>query len=365
MKACRGVGASLTNTVTEGVRFMKTETFILNQERNVSLTAYVLDVGGEFRNVTKRPGVIIIPGGGYQFCSDREADPVALTYLKAGFDAFVLRYSVGEHAVWPNPLRDYDAAMAFVLSKAEEWNLMPDKIAVVGFSAGGHLAAAAATMAERRPAAAVLGYPVIREDTAHECEKTAPGIVPYVDEKTCPCFIFATRTDDVVPIQNTLDMLEALNRYQTAFECHIYAYGPHGFSTADSSIQSTSTIMAPRIPKWTEDSIGWLKDVLGEFTENGLSAPVCKPHLTADSDGWLSLDCTIGRIFGNPKALQVLASVVCEMREKIEPFEPGMTFEDMMGILSKMTLRNLLAERGIAIERFDELDEQLGKIPNI
>lgn len=344
---------------------MKVETIILNQERNVTLTAYILDVGGEFRNVTKRPGIVVIPGGGYQFCSDREADPVALTYLKAGYDAFVLRYSVGENAVWPTPLKDYDDAMEYILSKAKEWNLLPDKIAVAGFSAGGHLAAAAATMAKHRPAAAILGYPVIREDTAQECEKTAPGIVPFVDGRTCPCFLFATRTDDVVPIQNTIDMMNALNAYQISFECHIYAYGPHGFSTADSSIQSSGTIMAPRVPNWTKDSVGWLKDVLGDFAENGLSTPVCKPRISGDGDGWLSLDCTIGRIFGNPKALLVLAPVIAEMRGKIKPFEPGMTFEDMMGILSKMTLRNLLAERGIAVDRFDEIDALLGKIPNI
>jgi acetyl esterase/lipase len=82
---------------------------------------------------------------------------------------------------------------------------------VIGFSAGGHLAAAAATMAEHRPAAAILGYPVIQEDTVHECEESAPGICEHVDENTCPCFLFATRTDSVVPIQNTLDMMNALN----------------------------------------------------------------------------------------------------------------------------------------------------------
>ena len=68
---------------------MKAEYIVLNKERNVSLTAYLLDVGGEFRYVNKRPAVFVIPGGGYQFCSDREADPVAMAFLQAGYDAFV------------------------------------------------------------------------------------------------------------------------------------------------------------------------------------------------------------------------------------------------------------------------------------
>lgn len=344
---------------------MKIQTIQLDEKRNVSLTAYLLDVGGEFRQVKRRPAVMVIPGGGYQFCSDREADPVAMAYLKAGFDAFILRYSVKENAVWPAPLEDYDCAMEMILEHAKEWAVIPDKIAVAGFSAGGHLAAAAATMAKHRPAAAVLGYPVIREDTAHECEATAPGIPEHVDDRTCPCFLFATRTDTVVPVQNTIDMINALNRYGISFECHIYGYGPHGFSTGDHSVQSMDTIIPDRAQNWVSDSIQWLKDVLGEFAADGLAAPVCKRKINADLDAWMSLDCTIARIFGNPEARKVLSEVIDQMEEKIEPFAPGMTFEDMMEALGKMPLRTLLAERSIAIERFEELDSLLGKVPNI
>ena len=344
---------------------MKTECIVLNRERNVSLTAYLLDVGGEFRYVNNRPAVFVIPGGGYQFCSDREADPVAMAFLQAGYDAFVLRYSVGQNAKWPTPLADYEEAMQYILDRADEWHIYRDKIAVIGFSAGGHLAAACATMAEHRPAAAILGYPVIREDTTHECEKTAPGIVSHVDEKTCPCFLFASRTDDVVPIQNTIDMINALNAYQISFECHIYAYGPHGFSTADSSVQPAHTKMPARISDWVKDSICWLKDVMGDYSQDGLGDPVCKAKVTADSDAWLSLDCSIGRLFGNPEALRILAPVILEMRRKIKPFAPGMTFEDMMQTLGKMTLRNLLIERQIGVELLDELEKKLQAVPNI
>ena len=74
---------------------MKSQVIWLNKERNVSLTAYLQDAGGEFI-FDKRPAIIILPGGGYAMCSDREADPVAMAYLKAGYQAFVLRYTVGK-----------------------------------------------------------------------------------------------------------------------------------------------------------------------------------------------------------------------------------------------------------------------------
>ena len=80
-----------------------------------------------------------------------------MPYLKAGYQAFILRYSVGKHSVWPNALQDYEQAMEMIRTKAEEWKIFSDKIAVIGFSAGGHLAAAAATMSKNRPNAAIFG----------------------------------------------------------------------------------------------------------------------------------------------------------------------------------------------------------------
>ena len=344
---------------------MEYEQIILNRERNVTLTAMLQGVGGEFRGIEARPAVLVIPGGGYMFCSDREADPVAAAYLRAGYHAFVLRYSVGADACWPRPLQDYEEAMALIDAHAEEWHVLRDKIAVVGFSAGGHLAGAAATLAKRRPAAAVLGYAVLREDTAHELGEDKPSIVEAVDENTCPCFLFATRTDSVVPIQNTLDMMNALNRFQTSFECHIYPYGPHGFSTGDPSVQGLETFFPRRAENWVDDSIAFLRDLFGDFGSQGMTEPRLRAHVNDDAMAWLSLDCSIARIFGNPEARRVLASTIETMRERIVPFAPEMSFEDMMQALGKMTLRELLTERGIDTDRFDELNAALHKIPNI
>jgi hypothetical protein len=160
-------------------------------------------------------------------------------------------------------------------------------------------------------------------------------------------------------------MIDALNRYHTTFECHIYAYGPHGFSTGDHSVQSCETLIPARASGWVEDSISWLRDLFGDFGNEGLLRPVLRPHVNDDAMAWLSLDCSISRIFGNPKAREVLSETIQKMREKITPFTPEMTFEDMMQALGKMTLRDLLTERGIDTDKLDEMNEALGKIPNI
>lgn len=245
------------------------EVFVLNKERNVTLTSLIQPMEGEFSFIKKRPAIVIIPGGGYQMCSEREAEIIAFEYLRVGYQAFVLRYSVKKDALWPNPLNDYEQAMELIRSKINEWNIYEDKIAVLGFSAGGHLASAAATIANNKPNAALLGYAVTTEDTVHECLPTAPSTWDKVDKNTCPCFIFATRTDDIVPITNSLKFMNALDKAGVAFESHIYGYGPHGFSSCKSAVMAPNIPFCNRIPQWVDDSIEWLKDVFGDFDGSG------------------------------------------------------------------------------------------------
>ena len=252
---------------------METIRLILNEERNVSLTGYIQHVGGEFGAMTKRPAIVILPGGGYQYCSGREAEPVAFPYLQAGYQAFILRYSVKNNdttisnADWDNPLNDYDQAMETIIAHAEEWFIDTNRIAIIGFSAGGHLAACAATMSNHRPRAAILGYPVI--STFYRWNATAPDPSEYVDEKTCPCFIFASRNDGTVPIQDSLNFLNALNAKGIPFETHIYSYANHGFSTCEPQLNNRDWC-CNRTANWIKDSIEWLRETVGDFTDGVL-----------------------------------------------------------------------------------------------
>lgn len=140
---------------------MKTTVITLNQERNVTLTCYIQHIVSENTTVTKRPAIIVLPGGGYQYCSQRESDPAAFPYLAAGYQAFVLNYTVGENTIWSQPLDDYEQAVELIKSKAEEWEIDTSRIAVIGFSAGGHLAAARSdngTQPSRRLHSRISGY---------------------------------------------------------------------------------------------------------------------------------------------------------------------------------------------------------------
>ncbi len=331
---------------------MKTERIILNAERNVSLTVYLQEVGGEFRGITERPAVLILPGGGYMECSDREADPVAFPYLKAGYHAFILRYSLKEQAVWPQPLKDYEEAMTLIRGKAADWHIAADRIAVIGFSAGGHLAACAATMAENRPDAAILGYPVTIESGVQAVLPSAPSPSACVDTKTCPCFVFATRTDNLVPVENSLSFLTALEKHDVAFESHIYANGPHGMSTGDSSI--TSDRFSSRYPRWVEDSISWLGEVLGDFGAEGLGAPLFGSRINGNREETLNLDCTLQHLLDSPEACKAL------------PFLGEMTRNApiLAGALRSMKLRESLTYAGFSEEQLQSIDARLHTIKN-
>lgn len=331
---------------------MRTETVVLSEKRNVILTAYLQEVGGSFTYVPKRPAVLILPGGGYQYCSRRESDPVAFAYLTAGYQTFVLNYGVKEHAVWPGPLEDYEQAMELIRGNAEQWGLYPDKVAVVGFSAGGHLAACAATMSRNRPNAAILGYAVTGDDVLG-CNPTAPDAVAAVDHRTCPCFVFATRTDEVVPVENSIAFTLALTKACVSFESHIYAYGPHGFSSCDPSTHPIGTPIAARARSWMADSISWLKDMLGDFGDGALTEPRCKPRVGADREPFLSTECTVGLLLEHEAACALLPELVAQA--KITP---------QLGLLKKMTLRGLYGFMKVPPQVMAELDEKLSAIPN-
>ena len=193
---------------------MKTEVLTLNKERNVTLTTYIQDCGEGFGCVAKRPAVLILPGGAYQMCSDREADPVAFAFAKAGYHVFI---NCRQNIALLHSLQDE------ILSCGGTCTLLPgdvgdpsqvksmfcqieNKIAVIGFSAGGHLATAAATLAQNRPNAAILGYAVTSQHV-QACNPNAPETISAVDRKTPPCFVFATRTDSMVPINNSIDFM--------------------------------------------------------------------------------------------------------------------------------------------------------------
>ena len=229
------------------------------------LDCYLPAFSKEMPASTARPAVLIFPGGGYFYCSDREAEPVALAFLGEGFAAFVLRYSTGGEVTFEEQLHEAAAALRLISVRAASWFVNSAQIAVLGFSAGGHLAAALGTMGKQRPAALILGYPCILDSIGGILAHPIPNLSSKVDANTPPTFLFATRNDAVVPVENTLAFASALVLAGVSFELHIYRHGNHGLSlakphTAGEDPASQNAAVA----NWFTLCANWLRAVLLE-----------------------------------------------------------------------------------------------------
>ncbi len=136
------------------------------------------------------------------------------------------------------PMADVNEAMKIIHDNAEEWSVNKEKIAAIGFSAGGHLCAAVSTMGDIRPNASILIYPCILESISRILAFPVPGLDKEVDDKTPPAIIVAACEDTCVPIENSLAYASALDKAKIPFEIHIYEKGYHGFSLADYTVYS-------------------------------------------------------------------------------------------------------------------------------
>lgn len=249
---------------------------------NCEVTAYVQTSGFSFKMRDRQiPAIIICPGGGYGEVSDREGEPIAKDYFAAGYHVFVLSYSVQERAKNFEPLCQLAATLAHVRKYAEEWRVDKDKIAVCGFSAGGHLAGSLGTLYNEdkfleiwnrseniRPDAMMLCYPVITADEyahvgsisrvsgsqAGTEEYKWFGLDGHVDASTPPTFLWHIAKDDVVPLQNSLRMANALSLANVPVELHILPEGCHGMATCTWEVGNEDEYVA----RWMEWSKAWL-----------------------------------------------------------------------------------------------------------
>lgn len=243
-------------------------------EDQPSLTPYVLPKGSG-----SGTAIVICPGGGYQnLAMDKEGYAVAKWLNSLGVSAFVLKYRLGPRYHHPIELQDAQRAIRMVRTRAAQYGLQPDRIGIMGFSAGGHLAstagthfdsmdAAAADAIERassRPDFLVLCYPVISFTTfAHAGSRRNllgdnpdPKLVEnlsnelQVTKDTPPTFLFHTTTDATVPVENSVMFYSALRKAGVPAELHIYERGPHGVGLAPND---------PVLSTWPARLADWLK----------------------------------------------------------------------------------------------------------
>jgi acetyl esterase/lipase len=204
--------------------------------------------------------IVILPGGAYlMLAANLEGRQVADWFTARGFRAFVLSYRLSSNGyLLPIPLLDARRAVQTVRARAADYKINPSRIGIIGFSAGGHLAALASTQfvagkadaedpierVSSRPDFLVLGYPwigAISSDTTHlsycklfnlmdACEALRTAYSPelFVTKDTPPTFWYHTFDDQTVPVEQGLRFYEALIKAGVPSEAHIYARGPHG-----------------------------------------------------------------------------------------------------------------------------------------
>ncbi|KAA8998802.1 alpha/beta hydrolase [Paenibacillus spiritus] len=243
-------------------------------EDRPALTAYLPGPGEALR-----AAVIVLPGGAYFLRADHEGGPVARWLNGLGLAAFVLDYRVAPYR-HPAPLLDAQRAVRTVRLHAAEWGVDPDRIGILGFSAGGHLAGAAGTHydpgeagaadpVERmscRPDFMILGYPVVSlGEFRHDGSRTnLLGPEPSEEEirllsnelqvtaDTPPAFIWHTSDDPDVPVENALLLAAALSRSKVPFELHSYQSGEHGLGLAQDH---------PEARTWPGLCAAWLRRI--------------------------------------------------------------------------------------------------------
>lgn len=211
-----------------------------------------------------KKAVVVLPGGGYLFRSEKpEGIEIANWLNDNGIAAFVLNYRLQQH---PVPVSDVQAGFRYIRSKASEFNIRPDQLGVMGFSAGGHLAATSSTLftADSRPDFTILSYPVIYMDGpfAHgSSTRSLLGNAPSADlitavsphlqvtEQTPPAFIWAPVTDTVVPWENSRDYAKALEAAGIPYELKLFEEGAHGSGLAQHEKFASA---------WPQQMLEWL-----------------------------------------------------------------------------------------------------------
>ena len=240
--------------------------------------------------------IVICPGGGYHWLSEREAEPIAAAFLGRGFATFILRYTVHtkeqEGAADYKPLKQVALAIRHIRENAAQYNVDPDYIFTCGFSAGGHLAASAGVLWEHpalddlladapkgiaRPTGMILSYPVIsageyahrgsflnlcgsKEATQEQMD--AFSLEKYVSATTPPAFIWHTFADNLVPVENSLLLARAMADAKVPFELHIFPAGIHGLALANEQTASGSpeANVHPNCAVWVDLATTWINN---------------------------------------------------------------------------------------------------------
>lgn len=270
---------------------MKCERVFLDNDGGY-IDTYIAD---PIENLTRK-ALLVIPGGGYhKVCGDREGEPIAQAFVPYGYQAFVLNYYVGAEKPFPIQLIQVAKAIKHIKDNADTYGIDPEQIFVVGFSAGGHLAASSGVFWNLpqiyeeidmpfgyvKPMGVMLIYPVISavEPYSHfgssynllatkeptEEQKLSVSIEKHVDADSAPAFIVHTSNDQIVDVRNSLALGAAYREAGLKFELHVFPNGPHGWGlgTPVTSVGKEKFII-PAASEWVRMATVWADGVVSD-----------------------------------------------------------------------------------------------------
>ena len=256
---------------------MSKDRIFFGQESSFSLDLYLLSRTLK-RDIT-RPFVLVCPGGGYFFVNPREGESIALALNAVGINAAVLNYTTEEGTRYPTQLKEAAIAMDWIKSNAKNLDANPEFVYMMGFSAGGHLAASVATLWNKekdikefncRPRAVILAYAVTisgkfenKRTFDNLCGDDAQlrnftSLADKVDKDTPQFFIWHTYEDELVPVENAIEFSRALRKNDVPFEMHIYQKGPHALSLAKDFTADTDEQINEHVSTWFSLATDWI-----------------------------------------------------------------------------------------------------------
>lgn len=232
----------------------------LNREQATYLDLYLNNTENQL------PLIFIVPGGGYKQFQAKDSARVALSFMTKGFQAAVVRYSVGEHKSYTDGKQTVAAAVDYVVTHATELNVDTDKLGMLGFSAGGQLVAEYSTHANNALKYVLLGYPVIAPTLDEGMGVKSEDVNTLVTEQTLPTFIFGSINDTVTPYtQHIGPYSETLANNHVPFELHEFSTGKHGISLANEYVADQNAgKVYPEFASWFEMALNWLQHYTNE-----------------------------------------------------------------------------------------------------
>lgn len=332
---------------------MRLEKVILQGNKFVTITAYLLDNPSQYPNITQRPAVVIYPGvmtgNGKVLTSQREAECIAMAYLAEGYQAFLLEYTMPYRPQFPAVERDVQEIMDTIYENRKRWEVDTEHLAAVAFSEGAYAACIQAMTAKKhRPTALILGYPQIvkKEEAASFCY---PVLQEIADKKTPPVFLFSTYEDEERPASDCLRLLLSLDKKGVPFEIHLFQKGAHGLALGKALCSSGMDFYVDsNWAKWFELSIRWLEGIWGEvFSHDG-------NYYHAEEIGGYTADTYIRDLVKNPDCMEVVKRYLPEYKEETYVAEQ---------MDATIRMANVWVESPMSPAELEKLNQELKKIP--